>query len=85
MPDAKALLLDLVAVIPDGDKSAVFFAEGRVVGAELVLTLFKTDQYLGGPMKKLSLLALAAVFLTSASAASAQGLTEAQARAAIAP
>jgi len=36
-------------------------------------------------MKKLSQLALAAVLLTSASAASAQGLTEAQARAAIAP
>jgi ketosteroid isomerase-like protein len=36
-------------------------------------------------MKKLSQLALAAVFLTSASAASAQSLTEAQARAVIAP
>jgi ketosteroid isomerase-like protein len=36
-------------------------------------------------MKKLSHLALAAVLLTAASAASAQGLTEAQARAAVAP
>jgi hypothetical protein len=36
MPDAKALLLDLVAVIPDGNKSAVFCAEEGGVEAQPV-------------------------------------------------
>ena len=31
MTDAKKLLLDLLAVIPDGDKSAAFFAEDGVM------------------------------------------------------
>jgi uncharacterized protein len=31
MTDAKTLLLDLLAVIPDGDKSAAFFAEDGVL------------------------------------------------------
>jgi hypothetical protein len=31
MTDAKRLLLDLLAVIPDGDKSAAFFAEDGVL------------------------------------------------------
>jgi len=31
MPDAKALLLDPVAVNPDGNKSAVFGAEERML------------------------------------------------------
>jgi hypothetical protein len=31
MTDAKTLLLDLLAVIPEGDKSAVFFAEDGVL------------------------------------------------------
>ena len=31
MTDAKTLLLDLLAVVPDGDKSAAFFAEDGVL------------------------------------------------------